>query len=97
MQRATFNVVLFLSGRNIFHANALTLRHRQRIMSSATGSNSLVQGAAGVTTDDQTNADERRRQGEFVRGVSSVRNWLGDPNYPAEKGRYHLYVAYNCP
>ena len=59
-----------------------------------------VVGAAGTTTDDQTNAAERRAQGEFVRGVSTARQWISsEPNakYPAEMGRYHLYVAYNCP
>lgn len=58
-----------------------------------------------ITTDDQTNAEERRRQGEFVRGVSTARHWVtSDGNedsnvtlYPLERDRYHLYVAYNCP
>jgi len=59
--------------------------------------NDLVKGAAGVTSDDQTNAAQRRAKGEFVRGISTARNWIGDPNYPPAKGRYHLYVAYNCP
>lgn len=60
----------------------------------------LVLGAAGVTTDDQTNAVERRAGGEFVRGVSTARNWVDDSEsalYPVSVGRYHLYVAYNCP
>jgi hypothetical protein len=38
--------------------------------------------------------------GEFKRQVSSFRNWVSsDPNaeFPAEKGRYHLYVSYACP
>jgi putative glutathione S-transferase len=59
-----------------------------------------VSGAAGITTDDQTNAAERRAKGEFVRGVSSARNWIStedDAVYPPESGRYHLIVAYNCP
>jgi len=59
-----------------------------------------VVGAAGVTTDDQTNAAARRAKGEFVRGVSSARNWIStdpDSKYPPASGRYHLYVAYNCP
>jgi putative glutathione S-transferase len=30
--------------------------------------------------------------------VSSARNWIQqDGPYPPAKGRYHLYVAYNCP
>jgi glutathionyl-hydroquinone reductase len=69
-----------------------------------------VVGGAGVTTDDQSNADERRKAGEFVRGVSSAREWIQKqavvvvpslspplPKYPAERDRYHLIVAYNCP
>lgn len=71
-----------------------------------------VVGRAGVTTDDQTNAEERRQAGEFVRGVSSARHWIqkasatttapskdcdNDVQYPVESGRYHLVVAYNCP
>jgi putative glutathione S-transferase len=66
-------------------------------MSSSLTSDKVV-GAAGVTTDDQTNAKERRAKGEFVRGVSSARHWIEpDGLYPPAKGRYHLYVAYNCP
>jgi len=65
-----------------------------------------VIGAAGITTDDQTNAESRRAAGEFVRGVSSARNWITNPAddpdnddhpFPVESGRYHLYVALNCP
>ena len=47
--------------------------------------------------EDQTNASGRRAQGEFVRGVSGFRSAIGDADYPAEPGRYHLYVALNCP
>jgi len=49
------------------------------------------------TTDDQTNAAARRVAGEFVRGVSAARSMIGDPGFPVEADRYHLYVAYNCP
>jgi putative glutathione S-transferase len=56
-----------------------------------------VVGAAGVTTDDQTNAAQRRAAGEFVRGVSAARSWIGADEFPVEAGRYHLYVAFNCP
>ena len=56
-----------------------------------------VVGSAGLTTDDQTNAEARRKAGEFVRGVSSARAFIGTPEFPAEAGRYHLYVAFNCP
>ncbi len=45
-------------------------------------------------------------QGGFVRQTSSFRNWVtpdgragatGKPGFPAEAGRYHLYVALICP
>lgn len=39
-------------------------------------------------------------KGEFKRQQSSFRNWISkDKNakFPAEKGRYHLYVSYACP
>lgn len=48
--------------------------------------------------EDQTDAKARRAKGEFVRGVSKFRNVLGkDADFPAEPGRYHLFVALNCP
>ena len=40
------------------------------------------------------------KPGEFVRKPSHFRNWItsdGSSGFPAESGRYHLYVAYNCP
>jgi putative glutathione S-transferase len=65
---------------------------------SPTGTNQVVTGAAGVTTDDQTNVAERRAKGEFVRGMSSARHWIEDGGkYPPSDSRYHMYVAYNCP
>lgn len=48
--------------------------------------------------EGQDNATQRRAQGEFVRGVSQFRNVIGeDPAFPADPGRYHLFVALNCP
>ena len=49
------------------------------------------------TQEDQTGATTRRAQGEFVRGVSGFRHAISDPEFPAEPGRYHLFVALNCP
>jgi glutathionyl-hydroquinone reductase len=49
------------------------------------------------TQEDQSNARERRARGEFVRGVSGFRNAIGDPDFAPESGRYHLFVALNCP
>jgi hypothetical protein len=38
------------------------------------------------------------KSGEFKRQQSQFRNWIGkDGEFPAEKGRYHLYVSYACP
>jgi len=67
------------------------------LLMTSTDEQDLVRGEAGVTTDDQTNANARRAAGEFVRGVSTARNWIGSPQYPPAAGRYHLYVANNCP
>ncbi len=49
------------------------------------------------TEEDQTAITERRARGEFVRGVSGFRHSVGDPDFPAEPNRYHLFVALNCP
>jgi len=47
--------------------------------------------------ESQDGAATRRSKGEFVRGVSGFRGALGDKDFPAEPGRYHLIVALNCP
>jgi putative glutathione S-transferase len=50
------------------------------------------------TEEDQSNRLARQAAGEFVRGVSAARFRVGvDQQYPVEAGRYHLYVAMNCP
>ena len=49
------------------------------------------------TEEDQTAIRQRRARGEFVRGVSGFRQAIGDAEFPAEPGRYHLFVALNCP
>ncbi|WP_350334229.1 glutathione S-transferase C-terminal domain-containing protein [Coralliovum pocilloporae] len=49
------------------------------------------------TEEDQSDIRDRRARGEFVRGVSGFRHLLGDADFPAEPGRYHLFVALNCP
>ncbi len=47
--------------------------------------------------------DPKDNSGEFKRQVSSFRDWIGKADetgavpFPAEKGRYHLYVSYACP
>lgn len=50
-----------------------------------------------ATEEDQTDAANRRAKGEFVRGVSAFRHAIGDAGFPPEPGRYHLFVALNCP
>ncbi len=48
--------------------------------------------------ESQAGAKDRRRQGEFVRGVSGFRSFIEEgPEFPPEPGRYHLFVALNCP
>ena len=48
--------------------------------------------------ESQDDIAARRAKGEFVRGVSGFRSVLGqDPDFPVEFGRYHLFVALNCP
>lgn len=47
--------------------------------------------------ESQEDADKRRAKGEFVRGISAFRSRLGEEEFPAESGRYHLFVAFNCP
>lgn len=44
--------------------------------------------------------DTRSSRGEFVRTTSQFRNWItadGSSGFPAEAGRYHLYVSRACP
>ncbi|WP_417828984.1 glutathione S-transferase family protein [Thalassospira sp.] len=44
--------------------------------------------------------DTKSTGGKFKRQDSAFRNWVSsDPNseFPAAKGRYHLYVSYACP
>ena len=39
-------------------------------------------------------------KGQFFRRASIFRNWItrdGSSGFPAESGRYHLYVSYACP
>lgn len=49
------------------------------------------------TEESQANAQSRRAKGEFVRGVSGFRSAVGGVAFPSEAGRYHLFVALNCP
>ncbi len=40
---------------------------------------------------------ERNNKGSYNRATTSFRNWIGDNDFPAEAGRYHLVVAHACP
>lgn len=56
----------------------------------------------GMLIDGEWSTDDRRRTGaggEFVRPVSPYRNFIGgaDGRFPAETGRYHLFVNAGCP
>jgi putative glutathione S-transferase len=38
------------------------------------------------------------KEGAFLRPAAKYRNWIGaQSRFPAQPGRYHLYVAYACP
>ena len=55
-------------------------------------------GLAQVGT--QEDQHKRRGKGEWVRKTSGHRDWItrdGSSGFKAEPGRYHLYVANNCP
>ncbi|KAG9620328.1 hypothetical protein KCU64_g21822, partial [Aureobasidium melanogenum] len=44
--------------------------------------------------------DPKDKSGEFKRQQSTFRDFIkNEPGaeFPAEKGRYHLYVSYACP
>lgn len=43
---------------------------------------------------------EQNNQGEFTRQADAFRSWVtadGQSGFPAEPGRYHLYVSWACP
>ena len=41
--------------------------------------------------------DTKSTGGKFVRQDSSFRDFIGSDKFPAEKGRYHLYISHACP
>ncbi|TKA77423.1 hypothetical protein B0A55_04817 [Friedmanniomyces simplex] len=56
------------------------------------------------SSDGQKNilnwVDPKDKTGEFKRQQSTFRDWVSSEEgaeFPAEKGRYHLYVSYACP
>ncbi|WP_089821729.1 glutathione S-transferase family protein [Halogranum amylolyticum] len=54
--------------------------------------NMLVDGEWRADTYETTDED-----GEFDRQETSFRNWIGEDGFPAEAGRYHLYICRACP
>ncbi len=45
-------------------------------------------------------ADPRKKGGRFQRSDTQFRNWItadGSSGFPAEAGRYHLFVSHACP
>jgi len=54
----------------------------------------------GMLIDGQWTNEDRPRTGsggEFIRPESPYRAAIGDPAFPAEAGRYHLFVNAGCP
>ncbi len=54
----------------------------------------------GMLIDGRWHSEDRPRNGtggEFVRPESPFRAAIGDPAFPAQAGRYHLFVNAGCP
>lgn len=56
----------------------------------------------GMLVDGEwkTEGQWKNMDGRFVRSTASLRNWVtvdGSGGFPAEAGRYHLYIAWACP
>jgi len=60
----------------------------------------------GVWVDDAEATTKTKEDGSWERSASLLRNWVtcdgapgptGEGGFKAEAGRYHLYVAWNCP
>ncbi|KAK0311148.1 S-glutathionyl-(chloro)hydroquinone reductase [Friedmanniomyces endolithicus] len=61
-------------------------------------------GPGAKSSDGQKNilnwVDPKDKSGEFKRQQSTFRDWISSEEgaeFPAEEGRYHLYVSYACP
>ncbi len=52
---------------------------------------------SGTDRAVEEDPDAARVEGEFVRGRSQFRHMVGEGDFPAEAGRYHLFAPYNCP
>lgn len=52
----------------------------------------------GVWQDEDVHANTTN--GHYLRADSRLRDWItadGSSGFPAEAGRYHLYIAISCP
>nr|POE51856.1 glutathione s-transferase omega-like 2 [Quercus suber] len=75
-----------------FHKKIPFLEANLRLFSSTSTTKNMAKSIL--------NWSDPKSGGEFKRQVSSFRDWIEkDPKakFPAEKGRYHLYVSYACP
>src|SRR5215210_679042 len=55
---------------------------------------------AFVEGEWKTERQWKNTDGRFVRQATSFRDWItadGSSGFPAEAGRYHLYIAWACP
>jgi glutathionyl-hydroquinone reductase len=64
----------------------------------------MQEDTMGILVDGRWSEEELSTEtdqtGTFQRSDSRFRNWItrdGSSGFKAEAGRYHLYVAYNCP
>lgn len=56
----------------------------------------MIEGRWWTDAELESQATETAT-GAYERAPSVLRHWIGDEGFEAEAGRYHLYVAYNCP
>jgi putative glutathione S-transferase len=61
--------------------------------SLASGQTAARQGSAQTADPGRQAADD----GQFVRAAYPFKGRIGDPSFPAEPGRYVLYISYACP
>ena len=57
-------------------------------------------GETSGDSDADEDQNKRRQSGEWVRKLSRHRSFVtadGSSGFPAERGRYHLYISNNCP
>ena len=57
----------------------------------------MAEMVGGKWVDTKPAAEEVGKDGQFRRKDSAYRHRIGDAAFPAEAGRYHLWVAWVCP